>query len=114
MKNPARSSAQAAPTEPPRLNFVLSDGRVLLAGGKSGKIRSPFGGGNMISLTPLDTETLVQVALLVTVPGATATLALSGRGGSLNQAFLLLDLLFQNRDLRAGRKNQLLGLAHIQ
>jgi hypothetical protein len=33
----------------------LDDGRVLLAGGKSGKILSPFGGGNLLSLTPLDT-----------------------------------------------------------
>jgi 4-amino-4-deoxy-L-arabinose transferase-like glycosyltransferase len=37
--------------------------------------------------------TLVQVALVVTVPGATATLALWGRGGGLDPAFLLLDLL---------------------
>jgi hypothetical protein len=34
---------------------LLDDGRVLLAGGKSGKILNPFGGGNLASLTPLDT-----------------------------------------------------------
>ena len=34
---------------------LLDDGRVLLAGGKSGKILSPFGGGNLFSLAPLKT-----------------------------------------------------------
>ena len=34
---------------------LLDDGRVLLAGGKSGKILSPFGGGNLFSLAPLNT-----------------------------------------------------------
>jgi hypothetical protein len=34
---------------------LLDDGRVLLAGGKSGKILSPFGGGNLSSLAPLNT-----------------------------------------------------------
>ncbi len=34
---------------------LLDDGRVLLAGGKSGKVLSPFGGGNLFSLAPLNT-----------------------------------------------------------
>lgn len=33
---------------------LLDDGRVLLAGGKSGKILSPFGGGSLFSLAPLN------------------------------------------------------------
>jgi len=34
---------------------LLDDGRVLLAGGKSGKILNPFGGANLFSLAPLNT-----------------------------------------------------------
>lgn len=34
---------------------LLDDGRVLLAGGKSSKIHSPFGGANLFWLAPLDT-----------------------------------------------------------
>jgi hypothetical protein len=34
---------------------LLDDGRVLLAGGKSSKIHSPFGGGSLFWLAPLDT-----------------------------------------------------------
>jgi hypothetical protein len=33
---------------------LLDDGRVLLAGGKSGKVLSPFGGANLFSLAPLN------------------------------------------------------------
>ncbi len=48
---------------------LLDDGRVLIAGGKSGQIRNPFGGGNLASFTPLasaetfDPETRSFVAL---------------------------------------------------
>jgi hypothetical protein len=34
---------------------LLDDGRVLLAGGKSGKIRGPFGGANLSGMASLDT-----------------------------------------------------------
>ncbi len=34
---------------------LLDDGRVLIAGGKSGKVLSPFGGRNLFSLAPLNT-----------------------------------------------------------
>jgi hypothetical protein len=34
---------------------LLDDGRVLLAGGKSGKVQGPFGGANLFWLAPLDT-----------------------------------------------------------
>jgi hypothetical protein len=34
---------------------LLDDGRVLIAGGKSGKVLSPFGGRNLFSLAPLKT-----------------------------------------------------------
>ncbi len=34
---------------------LLDDGRVLIAGGKSGKIRSPFGGTSLFYFTPLET-----------------------------------------------------------
>ncbi len=34
---------------------LLDDGRVLLAGGKTSAIVSPFGGGNLVSLAPLST-----------------------------------------------------------
>ena len=35
---------------------LLDDGRVLIAGGKSGKVLSPFGGRNLFSLAPLNTR----------------------------------------------------------
>jgi hypothetical protein len=34
---------------------LLDDGRVLIAGGKSGKIRGPFGGASLFYFTPLET-----------------------------------------------------------
>ena len=70
---------------------LLDDGRVLIAGGKSGKIRSPFGGTNLFYFTPLETAEVFDPETSSFLPvGSMETPHYLGVATKLNDGMVLI------------------------